>query len=207
MCSSNYKCLSAKRPEATHLPAANWSGFVNGTSLNCADYSELKVEFRILVCIISFLFPFLCHCWAPSPFLQESNLSPTNPRQLFPSTDRIRPLPHHLPHSSMVLPTLHFPPPNTWEDSHLHPPSKTAATMAASGPAPSQARSAQEERIFTLFSTLNLAKRGAWRRLFVFACYTNSCFSVKETGFAISPWKGHLTVYLRSSPLPAPSMK
>lgn len=56
MYSLNYKCISAKRPEATHLPATKWSGFVDGTSLNCADYSELKVAFRILVCITSFPF-------------------------------------------------------------------------------------------------------------------------------------------------------
>lgn len=51
------------------------------------------------------------------------------------------------------------------------------------------------------------AKWDAWRRLFVFSCYTNSWFSVKETGFAISPRHGHLTLYTRPFLLLAPSMK
>lgn len=110
MCSLNYKCLSAKRPKATHLPATNWSGFVDGTSLNCADYSELKVAFRILICITSFLFPFLCCRWAPSPFLTGIKLVAYRLPPTPPLTSQNPLTSHHLPHSSPMLPALHFPP-------------------------------------------------------------------------------------------------
>lgn len=183
MYSLHYKSISAKRPKATHLLVrfCGWD-FPNPCRLQCTESAVLHHPFR-----------FLCHCWAPS--LQESILSPTDPLWFLPSPHRNHRLPPHLPHPSLMLPTLCSS--HTREGSCLYPPSKIPATASTF---PGQV--CQGGMPFTLLSTLNRSKLRCLET-FVFSCCTNSGFSAKEAGFAIWPYAWdppHLLLHLWSDP-------
>lgn len=135
MDSLNYKCRKSQSHPFTSYQLARLRGWgfpelADYTELEaCAGYSSVSPLPLSLLLLSTTTFltgiRFIIYKSPVAPFSPHSNHL----------------LHHHLPHSSLMLLTLHFLTPRTWEDSHLHPPSKTAPRSSK----PSQARFSKEE--------------------------------------------------------------